>query len=248
MLLKGRDGVYPLEDLERAIAGIQDVSSARIVTDSGGGILEIHVDADTARSAKQLSRDVESLLMARFGVEIDYRKISVVRSDGDGDSGDAPHLKKKQAPAGFYLAPDEKRIEFVGVSLAQTSGLAQVRVELCRDEIATVAEVRGADSLDSVNRIIAEATLEGAQRFFEDGGLFTVTAVERSTLGGKPIIAVSVAHVSERQERTLVGACLLNGDVPRAVSLATLDAVNRFLRRLEPKVPTEYELGPASES
>jgi len=67
------------------------------------------------------------------------------------------------------------------------------------------------------------------------------------TVGGKPIVVVVVAHVFERSERMLVGACLTGGDVPRAVALATLDAVNRFLRRLEPKEPTEYEIGPASE-
>jgi hypothetical protein len=250
ILLKGRDQVYPLEDVERAIAGLKDVSSARIITDSEGGILEIHVVSDAARSAKQVARDVESMLVAKLGVPIDHRKISVAQVDGEGEQerGHRPAPEKTKPARGIYLAPDDQRIEFVGVSLAQANGIAQVRVELSRDEIATVAQASAADSLDSVNRIVAEATLEAIQRFFVDGGQFTVTAVEKTTLGGKPIMAVSVDHVSDRNEHTLTGACPVNGDVQRAVALATLDAVNRFLRRLEPKVPTEYELGPASES
>ena len=98
-------------------------------------------------------------------------------------------------PAGLKLAPDERRIEFVGVSLAQSNLIAQARVELLRDGVGTVAEATGADSTDSVLRLIAEATLEAVQRYFDDGGLFTVTAVEQMTVGGKPIVVVCVAHV-----------------------------------------------------
>jgi hypothetical protein len=257
ILLKGRDQVFPLEDVERALTGLKDVRSARIVTNDAGGILEIHVVADTARSAKMVARDVESILVAKIGLSIDHRKISVAQVEeeteetaeaGPTSQAEAKPAKRVEAPAGLYLTPEDKRIEFVGVSLAQSNLVAQVRVELSRDGVGTVAEATGADSTDSVLRIVAEATMEAVQRYFENGGLFTVTAVEQMTVGGKPIVVVVVAHVYERGERVLVGACPTSGDVPRAVALATLDAVNRFLRRLEPKEPTEYEIGPASET
>ena len=255
ILLKGRDQVFPLEDVERALTGLKDVRSARIVTNDAGGILEIHVVADTARSAKMVARDVESILVAKIGLSIDHRKISVAQVEGEetAEAGRTSHAearpaKRVEAPAGLYLASEDRRIEFVGVSLAQSNLVAQARVELSRDGVGTVAEATGADSTDSVLRIVAEATMEAVQRYFENGGLFTVTAVEQMTVGGKPIVVVVVAHVYERGERVLVGACPSSGDVPRAVALATLDAVNRFLRRLEPKEPTEYEIGPASET
>jgi hypothetical protein len=201
-----------------------------------------------------VARDVESILVAKIGLSIDHRKISVAQVEeetaeaGPTSRAEATPAKRVEAPAGLHLTPEDKRIEFVGVSLAQSNLVAQVRVELSRDGVGTVAEATGADSTDSVLRIVAEATMEAVQRYFENGGLFTVTAVEQMTVGGKPIVVVVVAHVYERGERVLVGACPSSGDVPRAVALATLDAVNRFLRRLEPKEPTEYEIGPASET
>ena len=203
-----------------------------------------------------VARDVESMLAARIGLPIDHRKISVAQVEGDPGPAEAGDVRDRSGTVrsyaalpsvGFYLAPEEQRIEFIGVSLAQSNAVAEARVELTRGGIGTVAEVRGADSSDSVLRIIAEATVEALQRYFENGGLFTVTAVEQLSVGGKPIVVASVAHVHERSERALIGACPVNGDVPRAVALATLDAVNRFLRRLSPKEPTEYEIGPASE-
>ena len=253
ILLKGRDQVFPLEDVEQVLTGLKDVRSARIIADGAGGILEVHVVADTERSAKMVARDVESMLVAKVGLSIDHRKISVAQVDGEvGEGSEVPAPRTAPAsaelPAGVFLAPDDRRIEFVGVSLAQSNLVAQAKVELLRDGVGTVAEVTGADSTDSVLRIVAEATMEAVQRYFENGGLFTVTAVEQLSVGGKPIVVVCVAHVFERRERVLVGACPTGGDVPRAVALATLDAVNRFLRRLEPKEPTEYEFGPASEN
>ena len=248
ILLKGRDQVFPLEDVEQALTGLKDVRSARIVADDNGGILEVHVVADTARSAKMVARDVESMLVAKVGLSIDHRKISVAQVDDDaGEAAEArpkghPTTPVPEAQGGLKLASDDRRIEFVGVSLAQSNLVAQARVELLRDGVGTVAEATGADSTDSVLRLIAEATLEAVQRYFDDGGMFTVTAIEQMTVGGKPIIVVCVAHVYERHERVLVGACPTDGDVPRAAALATLDAVNRFLRRLEPKEPTEYEV------
>jgi hypothetical protein len=249
ILIKGRDQVYPVEEVERAVAGLKDVRSARLVGDDSGGILEVHVVSDSSRSAKMVARDVESILVAKLGVTIDHRKISVAQVDGGDEEPAAPApAPAKEAPAGLYLAPEDRRIEFVGVSLAQSNLVAQARVELMRNDVSTVAEANGADSTDSVQRLVAEATIEAVQRYFENGGLFTVTAVEQLTIGGKRISVVCVDHVHERHERVLVGACPTDGDVPRAVALATLDAVNRFLRRLEPKKPAEYEIGPASEN
>jgi hypothetical protein len=251
ILLKGRDQVFPLEDVERVLTGLKDVRSARIIADDAGGILEVHVVADTERSAKMVARDVESMLVAKVGLSIDHRKISVAQVDSE-EAGEARPVRPVSVPVeaqhGAHLSQDDRRIEFVGVSLAQSNLVAQAKVELLRGGIGTVAEVTGADSTDSVLRIVAEATMEAVQRYFENGGLFTVAAVEQMTIGGKPIVVTGVAHVFERHERMLIGACPIDGDVPRAVALATLDAVNRFLRRLEPKEPTEYEIGPASET
>jgi hypothetical protein len=251
ILIRGRDKVFPLEDVERTLGGLKEVRSARIVTDTDGGILEVHVVASTGRIPKQIARDVESMLVAKLGIQIDHRKISVAQIDDEeaalAEQEDAP--REVGDPLGAPVLPSgERRIEFVGVSVAQSHLTAEARVELAMNGLTTVAASIGADSSDSLLRIIAEATIQGVQRFFEDDSMFTVSSVEQVRVGGKPIIAVNICHLAERQEKALVGACPVNGDVPRAAALATLDAVNRFLRRLTLKEPTEYEIGPASES
>ena len=207
--------------------------------------------ASSGRGPKQIARDVESMLVAKLGIRIDHRKISIAQVDDEVEESlerAEPAREPAEDPGGVPLPSGESRIEFIGVSVAQSHLRAEARVELAMNGLATVACATGADSSDSVHRIIAEATIQAVQQFFEDDSVFTVNSVEQVTVGGKPIIAVNVCHLAERQEKMLVGACPVNGDVTRAAALATLDAVNRFLRRLAPKEPTEYEIGPASES
>ena len=259
MLLKGRDRVFPLEAVEQALDGLRDVRSAKVIADGGGSILAVHVVSSSERSAKQIARDVESVLVAKLGIAIDHRKISVAQMDGDAPEGGAgpeaktlevtPPVGQQTVPVVRGLSSEERRIEFVGVSVAQSQNRAEARVELAIGEAVSAAAVDGADASASVLRIVADATLKAVQQFFEGGGLFAVAAVEQIVVGGKPVIVVDVSHLAERQERTLLGACPVNGgDLPRATALATLDAVNRFLRRLTPKEPEELVVGPALES
>ncbi len=83
MLLKGRDRVFPLESVEQALEGLRDVKSAKIVADGAGGILAVHVVSSSDRAAKLVARDVESVLVAKLGLAIDHRKISIAQVDAD---------------------------------------------------------------------------------------------------------------------------------------------------------------------
>jgi len=254
MLLRGRDKVFPQEDVEKTLTGLKDVRSARIVTDPSGGILEVHAVACSGRSPKQIARDIESMLVAKLGIKIDHRKISIAQvEDGEDlpeeeETGRDEVEEPAEAPGGRYLWPAEHRIRFVGVSVAQAQLRAEARVELTLDGLETVASAEGVDSADSVLRTVAEATLKAVQQFLEGEQVFSVNAVKEVTVGGRPAVIASICLLSDGEERDLTGTCPTNRDAVRAAALATLDAVNRFLRRCRPKEPTEYEVGPASDS
>ncbi|MFI5370049.1 MAG: hypothetical protein ACHQ52_00730 [Candidatus Eisenbacteria bacterium] len=61
---------------EAAIATLRGVEAVRILAD-GESIREIHVLSTSNRPAKQIVRDVQSVLVTRFSREIDYRVVSV---------------------------------------------------------------------------------------------------------------------------------------------------------------------------
>ncbi|MBN1461248.1 MAG: hypothetical protein JXA57_17100 [Armatimonadetes bacterium] len=234
---------------------MRDVRGARIIADEDGRILEVHVVAAPGRQAKQIARDVESMIVARLGLPIDHRTISVAQTDAqipqEGPSQapeeEAEEPQRGQQIPGGYLANEDRRIRFVGVSVAQTDVMCEARVQLARDGTESAAAIQGPDCVSSVLRLVAEATLDATHRFFEEGSLFAVSSVEQVTVGGKPVVIVNVVHLAGREQKQLVGACAVTGDAQQAAALATLDAVNRFLRRLPPREPTEFEIGPASE-
>jgi hypothetical protein len=68
-------------DLESALRQIQGVRAASVVTSGTGQPTEIHVLAAQGKAPKQIVRDVQSLAMARFDLDIDHRIVSVVQLD-----------------------------------------------------------------------------------------------------------------------------------------------------------------------
>lgn len=67
-------------DIESVIRSLTTVQSARVVLGKTGDIEEIHVLTDASRAPKQLVRDVESALMAEFGLELDHKKVSIAQT------------------------------------------------------------------------------------------------------------------------------------------------------------------------
>ena len=84
-------------ELEQEICRIPEVSAARIVVNEEGLPVEVHILAAPTKLAKQVVRDVQSVALAAFGVELDRRTISVVQLEGstlrlapapEGESGE----------------------------------------------------------------------------------------------------------------------------------------------------------------
>ena len=74
--------MFDNEEFEETIAQLEAVEAARVVR-KGGRIVELHVLAAQSKSPKQVARDIQSLAMARYGVNVDRRVISVVQLAAD---------------------------------------------------------------------------------------------------------------------------------------------------------------------
>lgn len=72
---------YDLADVERELCRIPEVRAARIVADTSGNPVEVHVLASVGKHAKQVVRDIQSVAMATVGLTLDHRIVSVVQLD-----------------------------------------------------------------------------------------------------------------------------------------------------------------------
>jgi hypothetical protein len=99
-------------DLEDALRRIQGVRAASVITLGDGRPTEIHVLAAPGKQPKQVVRDVQSLAMAQFDLDLDHRIISVVQlDDADLQPVAATHVQQSAAGPSPDASADVPEVE-----------------------------------------------------------------------------------------------------------------------------------------
>jgi hypothetical protein len=190
--------------LQRSIEQIKGVTSARVILDDHNEIAEIHLVGSPDRGPKQIVRDTESLLYARFGLRVDYRRISLVQVEGDGETKPTARLRL------VSVAQEGDRVR---VALANGKG--------CIEGTATLAEGLGPAA--------ARATLDALQKVIGQAATLRLQQAQTVALEGQCVFLVVASALTAAGEERLTGTCLIGEDLASAAAKATLDAVNRRL-------------------
>src|ERR1043165_4408012 len=118
-----------LTEVERESSRLPAASLTRLVAEPSGRVSEVHVVAHPGKHPKQIARDVQSIALASFGLELDRRIISVVQLGGDA-------FDHESLTGGF-------RSSVVAIT-AESNGLRSlVRVTLARDDEEAVGFAEG---------------------------------------------------------------------------------------------------------
>ena len=213
-------GEVKLADVELALGRIPSVSAARVVTGPGGKITEVHVLAGRDRGPKQVVRDVQSVAKASFGIDIDYRTVSVVQLEDPTGIASQPTATQGVAPT------NGTRVELARVGSEFAGSATQVNVSLKRDGRDIAGTARGPASAGL--SLVARATIEAVGHVLDDT-VGDVGAVDVVAAGGNEV-ALCVLHLGTPDgDRTVTGAAIVRRDRPEAVARATLDGLNRVL-------------------
>ena len=198
-------------DIEAIVCRLKGIIAVSVVTDTRGDLAEIHVLAEGGRAPKQVVRDVESAVMARLGIAIDHKKISVAQVEDA-----SPRY-------------DHSRLKFADVSISLNGSHAEATVRLAKDGAVFSGTAGGAGSQMGQMKLISQATL----RAIDDSGLastsMTLEDVQEVTLGSRRVAVVIIGLAGDRGEDLLSGSALIKQDIWKGVVNATLDAVNRRL-------------------
>ena len=231
-------------DAENGIRGLPDVEDAKILVEDGE-IREVHVISGARKPAKLIVKDVVGLIWTRFNRRIDHRIVGVVRvrARGNGAAKIEPvPVREEPAP----VLEDASRIRFGSVNLYLDGARAQAQVELRWKGALRMGSASGWCSREGAHRLVAAATLAALQEFLDDDVALGVEGVDVVRLGGHEVVIVGLALLTHRQEKLLAGCCTVGRDLPQAVVLASLSALNRVIGGLKTKEPIEYILRPAS--
>jgi len=198
--------------LEAAIARIPSVTAARVVTDHTDRVAEVHVLARRDRGPKQVVRDVQSVAMANFGVEIDYRTVSVVQLDEPPVEDDA------QAAS--------PRVILLRLS-AEISGLAtEVRVYVSGQGQEFVGSARGPAS--SGLRLVARAVVDAVAPLVPDAA-FDVDFADVLPAGPYTVAVAVLRQATSRGDLVVSGSAIVRKDANDAMARASLAALNRLV-------------------
>ena len=231
-------------DAEIGIRGLTDVEDAKILVE-GGEIREVHVISGSRKPAKLIVKDVVGLIWTRYNRRIDHRIVGVVRVRAQGNG--APKFEAQpvlEDPAPVLVGAS--RIRFGSVNLYMDGARAQAQVELRWKGVLRMGSASGWCSRDGAHRLVAAATLAALQESLDDDVALGVEGVDVVRLGGHEVAIVGLALLTHRQEKLLAGCCTVGRDLPQAVVLASLSALNRVIGGLKTKEPIEYILRPAS--
>jgi len=206
-----------IDDIESTLRQVADIKVARVVTSSDGVIQEIHVLASPIKPSKQLVRDIESTLLAGFGIAVDHKKISIVQLGGEvvSDEGDVGTQE-------FRTKIDSINTNVSGVYSAVTVSL-DINGETC------VGEASGPASRSGQMRLVALATLSAINKYILNAKCFGLEDVAITQLGSQRVAVSCVTLVSSAGEESFSGSALVRQNDKDAIVKATLDAINHHI-------------------
>lgn len=226
---------WGMKRIEKLLVELDGVGSIKIVPDGHGGIDEIHVLSSSPLGPKRIVRNIESALLAEFGLQIDHRKISVARTrqpkiSQAPEASEADAGETEATPAATAAPAGSKRTELNHVRMERTAGRDfTCRVELARGDDVFKGEAEGPDFERSRMETAAAAALEALLLASDDDVHLALQGVSRLESLGRSFVVVVVGVSVGRHAETLSGIEAVSDSVEEAAVLACLQATNRWL-------------------
>ena len=198
-------------ELEETLARLPSVNAVRVAGDRDR-VREVHVLAAPDKAAKQVVRDVQTLALARFGIDLDRRIISVVQIGPD------------------HIRTEEERPAIIGVHEIPEGARTTVAVTLRWHGEEYAGTATGPAAASARLRLVGEAALRAVERIVGDEAL-ALDAVGAPAVGMRRAIVVVVVSTGSRGEEVAVGSALSQGDDAETTVRAVLDALNRRIGR-----------------
>ena len=200
--------------IQQLVNEIEGVVSSKVKQNDKGDVVEIHVLADKSRNAKQIVRDIQSAVTAKFDVDIDHRIISIAQLD-----------------CGKFLNK-EFRLVYKGMELISKGLEIEAKIILSHNGKDYCGYQKGVNTRNNLNRLVVQATLEAVGEFLNFKDAFLMEGIKDLTLADEKVVNVAVTYIDKDGQELLIGSTVVKGDLKEAVVKATLDAANRKISKL----------------
>ena len=210
-----------LPELEASLRKLTGVRAVRVVTGPDRNPIEIHVLAARDKAPKQVVRDVQSLAMAEFDLEIDHRIVSVVQLDGADELSTGSAAESATEPA-----PAANRITIAAIAVESAGAYVVVAVTLAAGESSATGTSKGPAGTASRARIVARATLEAVSQLVQIDPA-ELDQAQVVSIGNRDVAVTTVQLVTAHGEQVVSGSAVVRSDPADAIARAVLDELNR---------------------
>lgn len=199
-------------EVEHALTTVPGVLGARLVPGFEREVDELHVLTTLDRSPKQTVRDLQTVLMARFGVPTDHRVVSVVQLE--------------EQRVGGALA-NRVTIDTVGVTHAGLEVRAEVALHSGEDHL--VGSGDGPSTTQGRQRAVGRATLDALRPLLGETHVVELQGSEILEVLGNRVAVSLVQFRTGRGEHTVAGSAIVRDATEDAIVRSVLDALNRTI-------------------
>lgn len=201
-----------IEIIEQTIEKLDSVVSCKIIS-VDNNFEEIHVVSNGSRSAKQLVRDIQSILIATYNIQIDHKKISIAEIQDDS-------LKKNGC-----------RLKITSVSHDNNGQKAIIKVALDNHKNIFENSAMGVNTSRNIDRMLVDVTLKTVEDAYGYEETFILEDIKTVNISTDKAVVVVITCINNGFEQKFCGSSLIRSDYKEAVVKATLDALNRYISR-----------------
>jgi hypothetical protein len=194
-------------DIKELICKLPDVINCSVVYDEASGIEEIHILAAVGRNVKQMVRDIQSAISAKFNIAVDYKKISIAQIN---------ETEFKEA-----------RVKIESIAVKNVDNMIEATVILSYDDKKYEGKSSKVKSKSNRAKAVAEATLTALEGYLGINGVLYLEGLENLKISSKEVYVSLVGYSQDNIEESLVGSSIISLDENESAVKAVLAAVNR---------------------
>jgi len=200
------------EEIRDLICRIPDVLSCKVILGEKNEIQDIHVLCGTGKNIKQLVRDIQSAVSARFNIEVDYKVISIAQIEESGIR--------------------DNRLKIGSIVMMNMENSLKATVILENEGKTYEGSSIKVKSISNKYKAVAEATIMAVEAFVNISGIFYLEGIEKTKIAGRDIFLCLVGYTYKNTENLLIGCGMIKTDENEAVAKSILNALNRLIGKM----------------
>lgn len=197
------------EDVKSLVCKIPGIISCKVIMGADNKIDEMHVLCTHGKNTKQIVRDIQSAVNAKFDTDIDYKVISVAQIDVENFR--------------------ESRLKIAGISITNMGNTIKTVVSLEHEgRIFEGSDVK-IKSLTNKYKAIAGATIASVENFINLKDVFYLEGIEKKRIITEEVFLSVIGYTYKDNNNLFCGCCLIKSDENEAIAKSALDAINRII-------------------